>query len=320
MMNDRRFRAGDHVLVRPPEEILSTLDGNGTLDGFPFMPEMLGSCGKVFQVKRRVVKICAPDLPLRRFPADDVVILDGPRCDGSGHDGCKDGCRILWKEAWLRPSGPVATTTEISKTGLEKLRARLKVKSDEHHYFCQSTERFKATEAFPGKQRPWIFRIVFREIRNGDLSAPEVLRLFALWFWQKLLRAANGHRSLCGPRKRTPSASLDLKPGEIVRVKSRAQIVETLDHGRKNRGLGICYEMMRCCGHEAEVRYRVDRMIDEKSRTMRELSDTVALQNIGHREGLAEECHCDDQLGDCPRGGLMYWREIWLERVNRSGA
>jgi hypothetical protein len=90
MMN-RRFRAGDRVFVRPPEEILSTLDGNGTLDGVPFMPEMLGSCGELFQVKRRVEKICAPDLPLRRFPANDVVILNGPRCDGSGHDGCNRG-------------------------------------------------------------------------------------------------------------------------------------------------------------------------------------------------------------------------------------
>ena len=31
----------------------------------------------------------------------------------------------------------------------EKLRARLKVKSDEHRYFCQSTELSKSTEAFP---------------------------------------------------------------------------------------------------------------------------------------------------------------------------
>jgi hypothetical protein len=23
-------------------------------------------------------------------------------------------------------------------------------------------------------------------------------------------------------------------------------------------------------------------------------------------------------MGDCPRGELMYWREIWLERVNKQ--
>jgi len=314
-MNHRRLRAGDSVLVRPPEEILSTLDNNGTLDGLPFMPEMLGWCGKVFRVKRRVVKICAPDLPLRRFPSDDVVILDSPRCDGSGHDGCQDGCRILWKEAWLRPSDAMDVTIQISKTELDELRARLKVKSDEHHYFCQSTERFKATDAFPGRQKPWIFRIAFREIRNRDLSASQVLRLFAFWFWQKLRRKANGYRSLSGPHERAPTNSLGLKPGEVVRIKSRAQIVETLDYKGSNRGLHLCDEMMRCCGLEAEVRHRVDRFIDEKNGTMRKLPDAVALQNIGRGEDLGEACLCYDQLGDCPRAGLMYWREIWLERV-----
>src|SRR5262249_50728456 len=161
-------------------------------------------------------------------PANDVVILDGLRCDGSGHDGCKDGCKILWKEAWLRPFDPVAPTTQISKTGLDELRSRLKVKSDEHHYFCQSTERFNATKAFPGKQRPWMVRIAVREIRNGDLSASKVLKLFALWFWQGMLRAAGCDNWLCGPHKRTPTQSLHLQPGELVRVKTRAQIVETL--------------------------------------------------------------------------------------------
>ena len=314
-MNDCRFHAGDHVLVRSPEEILSTLDSNGTLDSFPFMPEMLDSCGKVFQVQRRVEKICAPDLPLRHFPANDVVILEGLRCDGSGHDGCKDGCKILWKEAWLRPFDPAAPTRQISKTRLEELRTRLKVKSDEHHYVCQSTERLKATKPFAGKQTLWLARIALREIRNGDLPASRVLRLFALWFWQRILRAAGCDSWLRGPHQRTPTLSLRLEPGEVVRVKSRAQIVDTLDSRAANRGMGMCYEITRCCGHEAKVRYRVDRIIDEKTGTMRELSDTVTLQNIGGEKALDEDCLCHGQPGDCPRAGLMYWREIWLERA-----
>ena len=315
-MNHRRFYTGDRVFVRSPEEILSTLDDSGTLDGFPFMPEMLRSCGKSFQVKRRVEKICAPDLPLRRFPADDVVILDSPCCDGSSHDGCKDGCKILWKEAWLRPASPSAATTEISKAGLENLRARLKVKSDEEHYFCQSTERFKATEAYRGKNKVWMVRIALREIRNGDVPTLAALKLFTLWFWQKLLHAMKLDRPLLGPHERTPSFSLGLKPGDKVRVKSRDEIAATLDRNGRNRGMGVCEEMMRCCGHEAKVRHRVDRIIDEKTCTMRELSNTVALQNIGNDELLSEGCLCADQPGDCPRGGLMYWREVWLERVN----
>ena len=83
-----------------------------------------------------------------------------------------------------------------------------------------------------------------------------------------------------------------------------------------NRGLYLCYEMIRCCGHEAEVRYRVDRLIDEKTGVMREIADTVALNSMRGCGALGEECLCYGELGDCPRGELMYWREIWLERVN----
>ena len=112
---------------------------------------------------------------------------------------------------------------------------------------------------------------------------------------------------------------MDLKPGDVVRVKSRAQIVETLDHNSRNRGMSICYEMTRCCEGVAEVRYRVDRIIDERTGKMRELHDTVTLQNLRNNETLCDECLCQGELGDCPRGELMYWREIWLERANRSG-
>jgi hypothetical protein len=199
------------------------------------------------------------------------------------------------------------------------MRARLKVKSDENHYFCQSTELFKATEAFPREQRMWSLRIPLREVRSGDISVPRMLRLFAVWFWQRLWRAAGGDRRLCGPNKRTPSESLGLQPGEVVRVKSRAQILATLDQESRNRGLGICDEVLRCCGQEAVVRYRVDRLIDERTGTMRAVADTVTLQNMRPNATLGEECLCQGQLGDCPRGELMYWREIWLERVKRSG-
>jgi hypothetical protein len=318
-MNNHGFRAGDQVLVRSPAEILSTLDGNGTLDGVPFMPEMLDWCGKLFRIQRRVVKTCVIDYPVRRFPANDVVILDGPRCDGGGHGGCKHGCRIFWKEAWLRPVDSGTASLQQSESGIEELRARLRAKSDELHYFCQSTELFKATEAFPRTQRLWTIRIPFNEIRNGDLSVMEFLKLFAIWFWLQLWCAAGGDRELHGTLKQTPSESLGLMPGEVVRVKSRAKILATLDEKSCNRGLGICHEMTRCCGREAEVRYRVDRLIDERTGAMRKLSDTVTLINFRNKETLAEECLCYGQFGDCPRGEIMYWREIWLERVNPSG-
>jgi hypothetical protein len=131
-----------------------------------------------------------------------------------------------------------------------------------------------------------------------------------------MLRAFGCDNWLRGPHKLAPKQSLNLQPGELVRVKSRRQIVQTLDERISNRGLGFCYEMMRCCGHEAEVRYRVDRLINEKTGVMREIVDTVALSSMRGCGSLGEECLCYGEPGDCPRGELMYWREIWLERVS----
>jgi len=46
----KKLRPGDFVEVKAPAEILQTLDGEGTLDQLPFMPEMVEFCGRKFQV------------------------------------------------------------------------------------------------------------------------------------------------------------------------------------------------------------------------------------------------------------------------------
>ena len=42
------LRTGDWVEVKSALEILESLDGDGTLDGLPFMPEMMDYCGRQF--------------------------------------------------------------------------------------------------------------------------------------------------------------------------------------------------------------------------------------------------------------------------------
>ncbi|HKD82305.1 MAG TPA: hypothetical protein VKH81_21620 [Candidatus Angelobacter sp.] len=322
-MGRDKFFAGDRIAVRSPQEILATLDSNGTLDGHPFMPEMLAFCGKSFRVHRRVEKTCVDVEPPidsnRRFAKNDVVTLEGVRCDGSGHDGCMRGCRIYWKEAWLRPADGGKTAVPVDEPAFPELRSRLKVKADEQRYFCQSTELIRATEAFPGRMKPWLVRIALRQIRQRDLSALQVARLFVRWIRLRLHRAVAGDDRIRGPHtKGTPSAVLDLKPGELVRIKTVDEIVATLDRKKKNRGISVCQEMTRCCGKVAEVRYRVTRLIEERSGTMRELNHTVTLQNPRGEPSLCDECLCYGEMGDCPRGELMYWREIWLERVREQ--
>jgi hypothetical protein len=198
---------------------------------------------------------------------------------------------------------------------MDLLRARLRVRSPDLLYFCQSTELRSATEAFPGEHAFWTIRIPASELYSGDLSGFQFSILFVRWVGQRLLRLLGQDKWLRGPSEKTPLQVLNLQPGESVRVKTWSEIAQTLDKKRRNRAMSISAEMMRCCGRKAKVRYRVDRVIDERSAKMRELAATVTLQDVGNDKTLSEECNCEGQFGDCPRGELIFWREIWLERV-----
>ena len=58
MSDNKRLRPGDVVRVRSAREILATLDDDGTVDGIPFMPEMLPYIDRRYSVSKRVEKIC----------------------------------------------------------------------------------------------------------------------------------------------------------------------------------------------------------------------------------------------------------------------
>src|SRR5437879_10974067 len=155
MKTIKKLRRGDFVEVKAPEEILRTLDADGTLDQLPFMPEMVEFCGRRFQVSKRMVKTCyytkAGSSGMRKFRTDDVVLLDGLRCSGAEHDGCQKACMIFWREAWLRKVEDGVSTEEtrrdcqstlshIDSGGREQLQARLKTFRGPKTYFCQASE------------------------------------------------------------------------------------------------------------------------------------------------------------------------------------
>jgi hypothetical protein len=86
-------------------------------------------------------------------------------------------------------------------------------------------------------------------MQNGYMTLSEFLRLYAQWIWRRV--AADGADDcLRGPHE---DAARRTGP-EAWRVGSRqipVEIVATLDGWMRNRGLGLCHEMMRCCGGEA---------------------------------------------------------------------
>ena len=339
------LRAGEWVVVRSEAEILATLDENAALDGLPFMPEMLAFCGRRLRVHRRADKTCdtiTGDTRGRRMRG--TVHLEGVRCDGAAHGGCQAACLMLWKEAWLARAGPApaaplwrlvaASAGAPASTGPapgcsrdDVLRAAVRAPGEtpaRTAYRCQITQLLEASSPLawwqPGQYlRDWL---------SGNVRLLLLLEVFVLRSLAQVVtgrgfslkvRIYDAVAKLFGQspwpyhpgrlRGRTPRETLGLEPGELVRVKSHEQILETLT-GMHNRGLSFAPEMVRYCGGTYRVRARVDRILNEKTGVLLLMkNDCIVLEDVV----CQSECSANRLF--CPRGIYAYWREIWLERA-----
>jgi hypothetical protein len=322
------LKAGDVVEVRTPMEILATLEEDSSLEGQPFMPEMIQYSGQRFTVSRRVEKIC--DTVSECSPSSrrltDTVYLDDLRCDGSAHGGCQAGCRIYWKESWLRRVDPDSAAssadTVAGRDELETLAGRhtRTMRRDEQSpievYRCQATDAVIAsTPVNHYDPRQWI-----REWRAGNVGFRHMLRIWLRSVTTAVARRAHlmdylPERGPEGERPLPTKGDLGLQPGEMVEVRSREEIAPTIDENGKTRGLSFDWEMAPYCGGRFQVQDRVERIIDERNGQMLELpSDCLILNGV--------VCSGEHSRGRwlCPRQIYPYWREAWLRRVEEPGA
>jgi hypothetical protein len=340
-----KFSVNDWVEVRSKEEILRTLDLNGQLEGMPFMPEMFQFCGKRFQVYKSAHKTCDPDYRSRRVYR---AVHLGTRCDGKAHGGCEAGCLLFWKEAWLKPVAGVdsqcapvkielqsGSTTEASATACTEsdvwngVRAQSSAASAEDPtYVCQVTQ-----VQYEEPLKWWDLRQYVQDYLSGNVGAWRMFSGFVYSMYYNLSQAGIGvgpamrwfYNLMCPlwrgskwPRKTgtipegqpTPTVSLNLQPGELVRVKSHDEILRTISVGSRNRGLWWDAELVPYCGRTYRVAKRIHNVIDEKSGKMvRMRSPSIILDNV-----ICQARYSPCRMF-CPRSTYAYWREIWLERV-----
>ncbi len=318
-MTNTSMRRGDTVEVRNAGEVLATLDERGTVDGLPFMPEMVGYCGQRFTVEARADRVCDTIEWTGTRHLTDSLYLGDERCDGKAHGGCQAECRLLWKEVWLRsvdastpasaPSSPIDIETLIA---CATASSRTTVEVDgrpEERFRCQATDLLGCTTHV----KLWDARSYLNELTSGNVAPGTWAKVMARAAVEEPARVIRRHPRLfiAGEPGPTPTAdSLHLQPGELVRVKRREEIQRTLNDKGRNKGLWFDREMLQFCGRTFRVRQRVTRFVNDQDGLMIELTtDSITLDDA------ACSGHLSQRRWFCARAILPYWRECWLERV-----
>lgn len=332
---------GDLVEVRSKEEILATLDEKGCLRGLPFMPEMFEYCGRQLRVYKRAHKTC--DTAINHGTArwlGEAVLLEGIRCNGSGHGGCNAECLIFWWNEWLKDPSEAgvkgargAGVAACTEAGVASAAVRETDEKGEPVYACQATQLPYATTFLPW----WDIRQYAEDYTSGNVNLWTVVcGLFFVMFFHcskvpVVKKAAVGvydaFQALIGgvkfPRKRgaipagqkTPTGVLNLQPGELVRVKSYEDILATINQDNKNQGLYFDAELVPYCGKVFRVFRRISRVIDERTGKMIKFKhDSIMLENV-----VCQGRYSNNRMF-CPRAMPCFWREIWLERVEGAEA
>lgn len=338
------LRAGDWVEVRSKQEILATLDKNGRLEQLPFMPQMMQFCGKRFKVYKRAHKTCDTVNPVAGKRLSSAVHLD-LRCDGLAYGGCQAACLLFWKEAWLKPinnePGATPPSNDIRK---EATAGALCTEEDvwrgigtqdrdgEMRYSCQATELPSYTTPLPW----WDMSQYLEDYRSGNVGLGRIASGLIYVLYYNLTLAKRGRsggparwlydrfQSLIGgipfPRRKgtiapgqpTPAVTLNLQPGELVRVRPYPEILATLE-GVSNRGMTFDAELVPFCGGVYKVQARVEKFINEKTGKMSRMKTPAVIL-----EGVWCQSRYSNCRMFCPRSIFAWWREIWLERVDSA--
>ncbi len=307
---------GDRVQVRPFAEIRATLDAADSLDGMPFLPEMLRYCGKEGRVFRRVDKIYdyGGRKDLRRLR--NCVLLANLRCDGSAHGDCEAACYLLWHEKWLRRAADAsvaATSSADPRPGAAPAFAAQSRRDADGtvKYTCQYTQLVKASTPV----RPRDARQDLRPLLAGNVT----LGGFLVVLLTRLFNSAQGIRGGIafpfipeGGGSQTPAVRTDLRPGDTVRVLGAEAIGRTLDKNGRNRGLWFDRDMVKYCGRTCQVLRRVERIIDDATGEMRLMkTPCIVLKDVQYSGEYLRFGAQQDQL---------FWREAWLSpRLDGDG-
>jgi hypothetical protein len=262
-------------------------------------------------------------------------MLEGVRCDGSAHGGCQAACSVFWKDAWLKPVRGDAPAVAASGVGCTEADLAVATRAAgstpaKIAYRCQTTDLPEYTT----KLRTRNFKQYAEDLASGNEGLIPMIMTAVYFAYDMIFKPdTNSERGAAArdfydsvvklwggvpyPRRRgalepmdAPVLTLDLKPGELVRVKSYDEILKTLDKTNNNRGLYFDAEMVPYIGGVFRVRSRIEQFLDEKTGVMRKMkTPAVILDGVWCRSRFS------NYRAFCPRAIYAWWREAWLERA-----
>lgn len=106
---------------------------------------------------------------------------------------------------------------------------------------------------------------------------------------------------------------LELRVGEVVVVKSKEEILATLDETGALDKLPFMPEMLAFCGKQLTVTRRADKSCDTVSSTNKRLRRFVNTVHL-------DDSRCDGSAhGGCQAECTLFWKEAWLRRATPGG-
>lgn len=155
--------------------------------------------------------------------------------------------------------------------------------------------------------RPLRKRILLALSRKLNSKTKRWLKRYYFWLRPDLAPPRYGAQAPEAVDVNVLPASMPLKAGDRVRVKSWPEIAATLDGYRKLKGCRFMPEMQPYCDTEQLVFRRLEHFFDECEYSIKHAKGLVLLDGV-MCQGVAASGRCD-------RSCFFFWREEWLEKM-----
>src|SRR5262249_38759673 len=126
---------------------------------------------------------------------------------------------------------------------------------------------------------------------------------------QVRLLGTSGSSAQQGATDLQRNAIMSWQAGDWVEVRSREEILRTLDQNARLDGLPFMPQMLEYCGRRFQIYKRAHKTCDAVG----------SLGGLKLPHGIHLEHRCDGKAyGGCQAGCLLFWKEAWLRPVDAA--